>query len=82
MIMVCNFPASNYLPRKLFYFAVKMDAQVSNYMPILLDNGQWTTAHEQRYRTKPDWRNFVPMLSLIYIRRNRDGNKQNATSYS
>ena len=53
-----------------------MAAQVSNYMPILLDNGQCTTPYEQKYGTKTDWRNLVPMLSLGYICINWDGNKQ------
>ena len=59
-----------------------MAAQVSNYMPILLDNGQWTTLHEQKYGTKLDWSNLVPMFSLSYICRNRDGKKQRATADS
>ena len=36
MTMVCNWLTSNYLPQKFWYFALKMAAQVSNYMPILL----------------------------------------------
>ena len=59
-----------------------MAAQISNYMSILLENGQWTTPHEQKYVTKTDWCNLVPMSSLSYIRRNRDGNKQWATTNS
>ena len=82
MTMVCNFLTSNYLPQKLWYLDLKMDMHVSNYMPILLDNGQWTTLHEQKYGTNPYWCNLVPMLSLGYICRNRDGNKQPATSDS
>ena len=31
-------------------------------MPILLDTDQWTTPHKQKYGTKPNWRNLVPML--------------------
>ena len=78
--MVHNCLTSNYLPWKFWYFALKMAAQVSNYMPNLLENGQWTTPHEQKYVTKLDWRKLVPMLSNGYIRRNRGGNKQRATS--
>ena len=59
-----------------------MASQVSNYMPIILENGQWTTPHEQIYGTKPDWRNLVPMFSLCQIRRNCDGNKQWSTANS
>ena len=82
MTMVCNCLTSNYLPRKFWYFSLKMAAQVCNYMPIIVENGQWTTPHEQKYGIKPDWRNLVPMFSLGYIRRNRYGNKQRATANS
>ena len=51
-------------------------------MPILLKNDQWTTPHKRKYGTKPDWRNLVPMFSLSYICRNRDGNKHQATADS
>ena len=80
MTMVRNWLTINYLPRKFWYFALKISAQLSNYMPILLENSQWTTPHEKKYGTKPDWRNLVPMLSLVHILRNRDGNKQRATA--
>ena len=82
MSMVRNCLTSNYLPRKLWYFTLKISAEVSNYMHILLDNYQWTTPHEQKYGTKPDWRNLVTMFSSGYIRRNRDGNKQQANANS
>ena len=75
MNMVRNWLTSNYLPLKFWYFALKMNSQVSSYMPILLENGQWNTLHEQKYGTKLDLRNLVPMLSLGYIHRNRDGRK-------
>ena len=74
--MVCNWLTINYLPRKFFYFVLKMAAQVSNYMPFILENGKWTTPHEQKYGTKLDWRNLVPMFSIGYIHRNQEGNKQ------
>ena len=82
MTMVRNWLTNNYLPRKCWYFALKMAAQVSNYMPILPENGQWTIPHEQKYGTKPEWRNLLPIFSLGYIRRNRDVNKQRATADS
>ena len=47
MNMDHNCLTSKYLPRKFWYFALKMTAQVSNYMPILLENGQWNTFHEK-----------------------------------
>ena len=48
MTMVCNCFTRNYLPRKFWYFALKMSAQVSNYMPIILENCQRTTPHEKK----------------------------------
>ena len=55
LTMVHNCLTINYLPHKSWYFALKMAAQVSYYIPILLENGQWTTLHEQKYGTNPDW---------------------------
>ena len=82
MTMFLNWITSNYLPHKFWYFTLKMSAQVSNYMPILHENGQWTTLHKQKYGSKTDWRSLVPMFSLGYIRKNRDGNKHHATTDS
>ena len=82
MTMVHNWIISNYLPRKFWYSSLTMSAQVSNYTPILLENGQCTTLNKQKYGTKPDWRNLVPMFSLGHIRRNCDSNKQRATADS
>ena len=59
-----------------------MAAQVSNYMPILLENGECTTPHKQKYGTKPDWSSLLPIFYLSYICRNRDGNKQRVTDNS
>ena len=70
MTMVHNWLTSNYLPQKFWYFSLKMSTQVSNYMPILLENGQWITPYEQKYVTKTDWLNLVLMFSIGYIHRN------------
>ena len=67
MTMVHNWLIGNYLPQRFWHFDLKIAAQVSKYMPILLENGQWTTPHDQKCHTKPDWSNLVPMLSLGYI---------------
>ena len=80
--MVRNWLKRNYLPRKFWYLDLKMSAQVSNYMPTILENGKWTTQHEQKYGTKSAWRNLVLMFYLGYIRRNLDGNKQKAPANS
>ena len=82
MTMVLNWLTSYYLPLKFWYFPLKIAAQVSNYMPILLENGQLTTSYEQIYVTKPDWHNLVPIFSIGYIHINWDGNKQRAASTS
>ena len=39
MNMDRNCLTRKYLPRKFWYFSLKMTAQVSNFMPILLENG-------------------------------------------
>ena len=63
---------SNLLPTKFWYFAVKQAVQVCNYTPIYIQN-TWTTAFEQMYKIKPDYRNLIPLFSLAYVKRNRDG---------
>ena len=45
---------------------------VSNYMPIQIPNGTWSSPFEQVYHVKPDWRNLVPVFSVAYIKRFRD----------
>ena len=80
--MVRNWLTSNYLPHEFWYFALKISGQGSNYMPILLENGQWSTPHEQKYGTKTYWCNLVPMFSIRYIFRNRDGKKNRITADS
>ena len=55
MTMVHNWLTGNYLPQRFWHFDLKIAAQVSKYMPILLENCQWTTPHEQKYGTNPDW---------------------------
>ena len=82
LTMVSNWLTSNYLPRKFWYFAINMAIHVSNCMNILLENGQWTTPHEEKYGTKPDWCNLAPVFSFGYIRRNQYSNKQRATADS
>eukprot|EP00957_Ditylum_brightwellii_P018926 1423285-Ditylum_brightwellii.AAC.1 len=66
MNMVRNWLTSNYLPKQFWYFGMRAAAQVANYMPIQTDEGKWTTPFEIIYKTKPDWRNLVPMFSLSY----------------
>ena len=80
MTMVSNWLTINYLQRKFWFFTLKIAAQVSNNLPILFDNGQWTTPHEQKYCTKPYWRSLVHMFSPGYICRNRYGTNQRASA--
>eukprot|EP00957_Ditylum_brightwellii_P202761 15331703-Ditylum_brightwellii.AAC.1 len=67
--MVQNWLTSNFLPKDFWYFGLYAAAQVSNYMPIQLEDGTWTTPYEQVYKVKPDWRNLVPMFSLAHVKR-------------
>ena len=64
--------ASHLLPTKFWYFAVKQAVQVCNYTPIKVKT-KWTTAFEQMYQQKPDYRNLMPLFSVAYVKRQRDG---------
>eukprot|EP00957_Ditylum_brightwellii_P080577 6129123-Ditylum_brightwellii.AAC.1 len=37
-------------------------------MPILTEDGKWTSPFELAYSQKLDWRNLIPMFSLGYIK--------------
>eukprot|EP00957_Ditylum_brightwellii_P077064 5856761-Ditylum_brightwellii.AAC.1 len=80
--MVCNWLTSNYHPKQDWYFALCAAAQVSNYMPILTEDGIWINPFEVTYGKKPDWRNLMPMFLLAYIKQSSDGNKQRASTDS
>ena len=72
---------SNLMPTKLWFHALKRAAEVSNYLPIKIDNCL-TSPFELVYKTKPDLRNLFPLFSVGYIRRSRDATTNRLTFHS
>jgi len=60
-----NWLASSLLPSEFWWHAMKRATEVSNYIPIKINNSL-TTPHEQVYNCKPDLRNLLPMFSVAY----------------
>ena len=76
--------ASSLLPPTYWWFAFKRAVEVSNYLPLKLNN-KYTTPHELVYKEKPNLQNLLPMFSVCYIRRktNPDNTKlKNVESHS
>ena len=76
--------ASSLLPPTYWWFAFKRAVEVSNYLPLKLNN-KYTTPHELVYKEKPNIQNLLPMFSVCYIRRktNPDNTKlKNVESHS
>jgi len=69
--MARSWLASSLLPNKFWFFALKRAAEVSNYLPLKVDN-KLTTPHELAYNTKPDLRNIFPLFSVAYITQTDD----------
>jgi hypothetical protein len=55
-----NWLSSAQLPPIFWYFAVKRAAEVTNYLPVKIDDKQLTPL-ELVYGIKPDLRNLFPM---------------------
>ena len=72
---------SNLMPTKFWFHALKRAAEVSNYLPIKIDN-ELTTPFELVYNRKPDLRNLFPLFSIAYIRRSRDATTNRLTFHS
>ena len=66
--MTQGWTASALLPTSYWWFAFKRAVEVSNYIPLKLNN-KMTSPHELVYKIKPDMRNLLPMFSVCYIRR-------------
>ena len=73
--------ASSLLPTKFWFHALKRAAEVSNYLPLTL-NDSLTTPFELVYKEKPDLRNLLPLFSVSYVRRSRDANTDRLTFHS
>jgi hypothetical protein len=74
MDMTWNWLASTELPATFWYYAVKRVAEVCNYFPMQLPDGQWTTPLEMAYCVKPDLRVFFKLFSVAAVQRECQGN--------
>jgi hypothetical protein len=68
--MTRNWLTSAQLPTKYWFFCIKRACEVLNMLPIDIDN-RTTTPFQEMYRTKVDYRNLFPMLSVAYIKQTR-----------
>ena len=75
--------SSHLLPSKFWWYALKRATEISNYIPIKINN-KITTPFELTYGIKPDLRFLLPMFSVAYLSRHRDGNitRKNTHSHS
>ena len=79
--MLRGWLASSLLPTNFWYYALKRATEVSNYVPIRIDN-KLTTPYEMVYQEKPDLRNLFPMFSVGYVSELRDGSKDRLNMHS
>jgi hypothetical protein len=73
--MARNWLASAELPSSFWYYAVRRAAEVCNYFPYKLEDGNYTTPFELVYKQKPDLRVLFRMFGLAAVRRERIGKK-------
>ena len=76
--MARSWLASSLLPNKFWYFALQRAAEVSNYIPIKVDN-ILTTPHELAYKCKPDMRNIFQLFAVAYITQSDQHSYNNQT---
>ena len=72
---------SNLLPSTFWWLALKRATEISNYLPIRINN-KFTTPFELTYGEKPDLRNITQMFSVAYLSRYKDGNISRKTLHS
>ena len=65
--MARSWLSSQLLPSEFWWYAIKRATEVSNYIPIKVDN-RLTTPHELLYGQKVDLRNIFPIFSVAYPR--------------
>ena len=83
LFMARSWLTSHLLPSKYWWWALKRATELSNYLPLKIDDSL-TTPHELVYKIKPDYRNILPQFSVAYINRIRDGEieRKNVHSHS
>ena len=59
--------ASSLLLSSFWWYAMKRAVEVSNYLPIKVDNA-YSTPHTLAFGQKPDLRNLLPMFAVAHIR--------------
>jgi hypothetical protein len=74
--MARNWLASNELPAKFWFFAIKRAAETCNYFPMKLESGAWSTPFELAHNSKPDLRVLFKLFSLAAVRREHVGDHQ------
>ena len=72
---------SNLLSTEFWYFAIKYAVQVINYIPFIKDN-ECTTSFQCIYKVKPDYRSIIPIFSIAYVKRFRNGVKHRSKAMS
>lgn len=60
-------------PPPFWWWTFKRAVEVSNYVPIRIDNNI-TTLHKLVFKAKPDLRNLLPMFSVCYVRKYKNLN--------
>jgi hypothetical protein len=65
--MARNWLASAKLPSKFWFYVAKHAAEVCNYFPIKLDNGEWTTPLTLAHKIKPDLRVLFKLFSVAAV---------------
>ena len=60
-----NWLASALLPSEFWWFAMRRATEVSNYLPLKVDN-ILTSPHQLMYKQKPDMRNLIPLFAVAY----------------
>ena len=83
LYMARSWLASHLLPSSFWWWALKRATEVSNYLPIRINN-RFTTPFELTYGEKPDLRNLLQIFSVAYLTRYKDGNitRKNVHSHS
>ena len=64
--MARNWLASSLLPSNFWWHAIKRASEMSNYIPLKLNN-TLTTPHELVFGIQPDFQNILPMFSVAYV---------------
>lgn len=77
--MARSWLASSLLPSKFWWHALKRATEVSNYVPIKINN-ILTTPHELAFKSKVDLRTLLPLFSVAYTSYNNGSNSFNSNS--